>query len=103
MEKLNQRLSIRSALFTVVAAALIILASAAVARACAPTSQPGCDTGCAVQIVNTCAEPNSCVVRSCECETTNPPIFAPCGGCIFTPLGYSGLKECCLTNPQQCL
>lgn len=112
--KLNEQLSLKSAALMASLCMLLILTSAAIARACGPAQTNGCDVGCAVQYVNDCINPSShsCVLRSCEyndgceqcepgpCERTcrTPPAYHPCGGCVANPLGCSGLSECCVVG-----
>jgi hypothetical protein len=99
--KLNERLSLQSLIVISSFSLLLILLSASIARACGPAQTKGSDINCTVQVINDCAEPNSCVLRTChyavlghggQCNKHD----LPCGGCVFTPRGCSGLIECCL-------
>ena len=109
-KRLDEQLSAQSALLIMVSAVLLILMSAAVAKACSPSSAPGCDIGCAVQVVNNCKYAGfDCVARSCqydtcsscpgrECGRTCGQVFnAPCLACVSHSLGgCRGMPECCV-------
>ncbi len=102
-KRLNEQLSVRSALLIVVPAMLLILMSATIAKACGPwQTTVGCDSNCTVQIVNDCSEGFNCVARTCDklCvrPTCNPPrcISHICATCVPLYLGgCRGLPECC--------
>lgn len=103
--KLNEPLSLNSAISIITFSVLLILVSATIARACTPALAIGCDINCTVQIINDCSDPvhNHCVLRTCDdcsncsfgchkdCST-----FSPCGGCVSRMLdGCTALIECC--------
>ena len=103
-KRLNEQLSIQSALLIVVSAVLFNLMFATFAKACSPFKAAGCDVNCTVQILNDCQSPNvfQCVARTCDrlCDrpTCNPPrcIERPCMACVDRSLGgCAGLPECC--------
>ena len=101
-KRLNDQLSVKSALLILGSAVLLILMSAAVAKACGPfRSKPGCDINCTVQIVNDCTYVGfDCVARTCrDLSLPNHPIDRICAACVDHSLGgCDGLPECCIQN-----
>jgi hypothetical protein len=95
MRKLNEQLSIRSAVLIVVVAVLFVLGAAGVAKAACGSAQAiGCDENCTVQTIK-CDVLNDCAIRSCQCPNRN----RICGGCVLPADGCDGLAECCIPCP----
>lgn len=110
-KRLNEQLSVRSALLILGSAVLLILMSATVAKAsCGLFSSMGCDINCTKQIINTCKYVGfDCYVRTCQRRILRgiPPVCniydSICGACIADNLnGCADLPECCNANGNNC-
>src|SRR6266478_923127 len=92
-KRLNDQLSVQSALLIVVSAVLLILISATVAKACGPFSEIGCDINCTVQVINNCKYAGfDRVARTCQyCSGCNPRcascVQRICAACVDHSLG----------------
>jgi hypothetical protein len=108
-KRMNEPLSAQSAVLTLVAALLLILLSATIAKAvCSATATIGCDVNCTQQVINDCPEFYLCVFRSCEMDDCSAcpgrecgrscagtPRIQACGGCVDYRYGCKALAECC--------